>query len=133
VTPIKYIEREIARFIIEHYSNVIEIGIGRNPVAARIIKDSSVKIRCSDIIRYPECLVECEIIDDVFSPDIGFYHGVDAIYSIRPAPEMIPPMKEIAVIVNADLIVYHLGFEIYGDGGEIVCSHIPIHRYHKSQ
>jgi uncharacterized UPF0146 family protein len=73
------------------------------------------------------------IIDDVFSPDISRYEGADIIYAIRPAIEMIPPLITLAQRVNCDLIVYHLGFESYGNGGEIIDCGVILYRYFRRQ
>ena len=70
--------------------------------------------------------------DDIFSPDISLYKGADVIYAIRPAIEMIPPLLELAQTINCDLIVYHLGFECYGNGGEKIDCGVLLHRYFKA-
>ena len=73
------------------------------------------------------------VTDDIFSPDISRYTGTDVIYAIRPAIEMIPPLMDIARRVNCDLIVYHLGFETWGNGGEKIDCGVVLHRYYRHQ
>jgi hypothetical protein len=46
---------------------------------------------------------------------------------------MIPPLIELARRINADLIVYHLGFESYENGGEIIDCGVLLHQYHIRQ
>lgn len=126
----KHIEKCMGNYIISHYTRAIEIGIGRNEVAARIVRNAGGLIRCIDVkpLEMPEDLPFSQ--DDIFSPDISLYTGAEVIYAIRPAPEMIPPLIELAMQINADLIVYHLGFESYENGGEIIDCGVLLHRYH---
>jgi hypothetical protein len=42
---------------------------------------------------------------------------------------MIPPLISLARAAGADLVVYHLGFETYGDGGEKIDCGVVLHRY----
>ncbi len=81
-------------------------------------------------ISVPEGL--CFMIDDVFSPEINLYKGADVIYAIRPAIEMIPPLLALARTLDCDLIIYHLGFESYGNGGEKIDCGVLLHRYYKA-
>jgi hypothetical protein len=128
----KHIETCIGEYIAKHYTNTVEVGIGKNMDAARILVDSGACVRSTDVkdIIVPEWL--CFTIDDVFSPDISLYKGADVIYAIRPAIEMIPPLLALARTINCDLIVYHLGFECYGNGGERIDCGVLLHRYYKA-
>ena len=45
---------------------------------------------------------------------------------------MIPPLLMLARTINCDLIVYHLGFECYGNGGEKIDCGVLLHRYFKA-
>jgi len=96
---------------------------------ARIFHEAGKSIRCTDIkdIPVPDWLIF--MTDDIFSPDISFYRGIDLIYAIRPAIEMVPPLVALARISNCDLLVYHLGFESYGNGGEKIDCGVILHRY----
>ena len=94
-----------------------------------MLADRGILRGCTDIRRreYPENLnFHC---DDIFEPDLSLYRGADLLYAIRPAVEMIPPLMAIARAVESDLVVYHLGFEMYGDGGERLDCGIILHRY----
>jgi len=127
----KRIENCIGRYIAKHYHNPVEVGVGSNFTAAEYITVKQTRCRCTDIKPHVSPEGVLFIQDDIFSPDIDQYQGTDVIYSIRPAGEMVPPMKELARDLNCDLIVYHLGFECYGDGGELIDCGVILHRYHK--
>jgi uncharacterized protein len=128
----KHIETCIGEYLANHYTDTVEVGIGRNTEAACILRDAGVRVRCTDIrnVAVPHQL--CFAVDDVFSPDITLYKGADVIYAVRPAIEMIPPLITLARTINCDLIVYHLGFESYGNGGETIDCGVLLHRYYKA-
>jgi uncharacterized UPF0146 family protein len=96
---------------------------------ARTLHEAGKSIRCTDIrdVLVPEWLIF--VTDDIFSPEISFYRGVDLIYAVRPAIEMVPSLIALARIINCDLLVYHLGFESYGNGGERIDCGVILHRY----
>ena len=125
----KHIENCVGRYIVGHYRNPVEVGIGRNLDAAAIVRAAGIPIRCTDVrtLELPEGIVYA--VDDVFEPDIPFYRGADVIYSIRPAVEMVPALIALAGRIGCDLLVYHLGFETYGDGGETIDCGVLLHRY----
>ncbi|HVP94118.1 MAG TPA: UPF0146 family protein [Methanoregulaceae archaeon] len=128
----KRIEQCIGRYIADHYHNVVEVGVGSNFTAAELISRSAVNIRCTDLKNQDPPPGVFFFTDDVVSPDIPLYAEADLIYSIRPAEEMMPPLLALARRLNCDLIVYHLGFEGYNDGGEILdCEGVVIHRYRR--
>jgi uncharacterized UPF0146 family protein len=127
----KHIEMCVGRYIAEHYKSAVEIGIGKNTTAAQIIRDAGRKIRCTDICNVLPAEGLDIVPDDVFDPEPDIYEGADVIYAIRPAIEMVPPMIALARRTGADLIVCHLGFECYGDGGEIIDCGVILHRYYR--
>jgi uncharacterized UPF0146 family protein len=129
----KHIETCVGNYISSHYTRAIEIGIGRNEVAAHIVSQSGALIRCTDVKSLGISSELPFFQDDVFSPDYSLYTGADVIFAIRPAIEMIPPLIELAERINADLIVYHLGFESYEKGGDIIDCGVLLHRYHLHQ
>ncbi len=128
----KHIERSIGEYIVGHYRRVVEVGVGSNPEAARLIAAAGALALCTDIrpgIRHDGLAV---VTDDIFEPDLRLYAGADLIYAVRPGVEMVPPLIALAGLVNSDLLVYHLGCEIYEDGGEILdCGPVLLHRYHR--
>ncbi len=126
----KRIERDIGTYISSRYRRAVEVGIGDNPDAALIIAAAGALALCTDIrpdIRHEGLTV---VVDDIFEPDISLYEGADLVYAIRPGIEMIPPLIALARRIDCDLLVYHLGCEIWGDGGEIVDCGTVLRRYH---
>ena len=130
---LKHIERCIASYIAKHYRNVAEVGVGENPDAALMLQEAGIAVFCTDIRHTPSNDGIRFIQEDIFSPDPGLYRGLELIYSIRPHEEMIPPLISLAGVVDCDLLVYHLGFECFGDGGELIDCGVILHRYHKRQ
>jgi uncharacterized UPF0146 family protein len=126
----KHIETCIGAYIAGHYSAAVEVGIGKNTVAAECIRDSGKKILCTDIKKTVPDEGLNFVLDDIFEPSTDLYSGAEVIYAIRPGIEMIPPLISLARRVNADLLVYHLGFELYGDGGEPLDCGVLLHRYY---
>lgn len=126
----KHIEQAIGGYLAGRYTRAVEAGIGINTVAAEMLAENGALLRCTDIREQelPLCLHYAR--DDLFLPDLSLYQGADVIFSIRPAIEMIPPLLDIARAVNCDLVVYHLGFEQYDTGGEIIDCGVILHRYH---
>jgi len=126
----KHIETCIGNYIAAHYTRAVEVGIGRKEEAARIVSTSGALVRCTDVKALDISHGLPFSRDDIFSPDISLYTGADVIYAIRPGVEMIPSLIDLAGQINADLIVYHLGFESYEKGGEIINCGVLLHRYH---
>jgi uncharacterized UPF0146 family protein len=129
----KHIETAVGSFIAARYARAVEVGIGRNYSAAQILSDAGKLLFCTDIREMPIPKNIPFIIDDIFSPDGIRYRDADVIYAIRPATEMVPPLIALAELVNCDLIVYHLGFESWGNGGERIDCGVILHRYRRHQ
>jgi uncharacterized UPF0146 family protein len=92
-----------------------------------------VRVFCTDI-QMPRTAPDIPFfIDDIFSPDTSLYKDIEVLYSVRPGEEMMPALVRLARDLDVDLLVYHLGFEGYGRGGEIIDCRVTLHRYHKSQ
>lgn len=130
---VNQIEKTVGVYIRDHYHSAVEIGFGGRTIAAEILKDADIPILCTDVHGYPQNRVPA-VVDDVFSPTISYYENAEVLYAIRPGCEMIPPMMELARQTGADLIVYHLGFELYENGGETIdLGNILLHRYVKHE
>ncbi len=128
--PYKRIERCIALYIIPRYSVVVEVGVGTNFAVAGALSEAGIRVTCTDIApRTPPSSEICVVQDDIFQPRESVYRGADLIYSIRPGVEMVPPMIRLAHQLDVDLLVYHLGNELYGRGGEVIECGVPLHRY----
>ena len=128
----KHIERLVGTYVASHYRHPVEIGVGNNPEAAALINAAGIPVLCTDIktVSLPQGITF--IRDDIFAPDAAVYAGTDVLYSIRPAGEMIPPMIDLARALDCDLLVCHLGFETFGDGGEIIDCGVVLHRYYRA-
>jgi len=124
----KHIETSVGQYIARQYSRAVEVGIGHNTTAAEILHSAGVLVRATDIRELPAGPIPVTV-DDVFDPTISLYEGADVIYAVRPAIEMIPPLIALARRAGTDLVVYHLGFETYGDGGEKIDCGVILHRY----
>lgn len=130
---VNQIEKTVGVYIRDHYHSAVEIGFGGRTIAAEILKDADIPILCTDVHAYPQNRVPA-VVDDVFSPTLSYYENAEVLYAIRPGCEMIPPMMELARQTEADLIVYHLGFELYENGGETIdLGNILLHRYVKHE
>ena len=129
----KDIEEKFASFIRAHYHRPVEVGIGRNPDVALRITAAGLPVTATDIIERDVPPPVRFVIDDICAPDIALYRGADLLYAVRPGVEMVPCIMETARAVGADCIVYHLGNEIYLDGGEVIDAGIILHRYVRSR
>ena len=128
----KHIENCVGEYIAKNYTRAVEVGVGRNTVAAEILNTAGTLLLCTDVRDFPEP-AEAGLpfaVDDVFSPRLPVYKKPDVIYAIRPAIEMIPSLIELAEALGCDLVVYHLGFETYGSGGVVIDCGVLLHRYH---
>ncbi len=126
----KHIEECILHYISKKYQNVVEIGVGNNFEVASCLLKSGLKVLGTDIVQKSNNPPVSFALDDIFEPDTGLYMGADLLYAIRPGPGMVPPAIDLAKKINSDLLVYHLGNEIYGDGGKIVDCGVILHYYH---
>ncbi|ACL17059.1 UPF0146 family protein [Methanosphaerula palustris] len=128
----KHIEHLIGTYLGARYKDVVEVGIGQNTVAAEVIRDADVRVRCTDVHPLDPPAGIDFTLDDIFGPDLSFYWGADLIYAIRPGVEMIPSLIALATELDADLVVYHLGDEVYLDGGVTIDCGVRLHQYRVS-
>ncbi len=125
------IETAVGRYIAENYRSAVEVGFGGKTTSAEIVENAGVRILCTDVHAYAEGPVPA-VVDDCVEPTVSLYQA-DVIYAIRPGTEIVPALIELATRVNADLIIYNLGFELYENGGErIVTDGVILHRYVKA-
>ncbi len=129
----KHLVKTFAEYIACHYRRPVEVGVGRNWTAATLLAERGFPVVCTDIHPAEPPGGVCFVVDDIWEPDLARYGHPDVIFAIRPAPEMVPPMRLVAERVNADLLVYHLGFEVAGNGGDLIDCGVLIHRYHCRQ
>ena len=131
MTGYKHIENSIGQYIVRHYRCPVEIGVGNNFTVVELVGGCGIYCRCTDIkpLNHPGNIAFFR--DDIFSPDISLYRGADLLYSVRPGVEMIPPLKDLAATIDCDLLVYHLGFESWCNGGERIDCGVTLHRYYQ--
>ncbi|WP_048061976.1 UPF0146 family protein [Methanocorpusculum labreanum] len=126
------IETAVGRYIAANYRSAVEVGFGGKTTAAEIVQNAGIPVLCTDVHAYAEGPVP-SVVDDCVEPTISLYQAAGVIYAIRPGTEIVPALIELATRINADLIVYHLGFELYENGGErIVTDGVMLHRYVKA-
>ena len=102
--------KDLAEYILRSYKGkIIEVGIGKHPEIALLLKDHLEMIvtdtsdLCMEGIRF--------IRDDIFDPNIHVYKGASLIYSIRPPVEIQHAIASVAKQVGADVIIRPLGSE----------------------
>lgn len=125
----KHIEETIGHFIGMRYKRCVEVGYGGKTIAASIIQQRGGSVLCIDIRKFPAVPGIRSEIDDITQPNLRHYTGSDCIYAIRPGIEMMPDLIALATTVRSDLLIYHLGCEIYQDGGETIDCGVILHRY----
>lgn len=125
----KHIEEAIGTFIGMRYRRCVEVGYGGNTIAASIIQRMGGSVLCLDLKAFPAAKGVRAAVDDITQPDLRLYIGSDCIYSIRPGIEMMPDLIALARRVGSDLLIYHLGCELYQKGGEKIDCGVILHRY----
>jgi hypothetical protein len=96
-------------YLSRRYRRVVEVGIGSYPGVARALQDRGLTVTATDIDPRTE---EVPVVrDDLWEPRLEVYRDAQAIYAIRPPPELLPPLKELARRLAVDLIVKPLAGE----------------------
>lgn len=104
---------QIADYISKNYcGKVVEVGIGYNWKVALELKRRGFEVVATDVRVIPVVGIEF-FLDDVTNPRMEIYLNSSLIYSIRPPPEIVPYIVEIARKVNSDLLVRPFGNEFY--------------------
>jgi len=99
----------LIEYLSSHYQRVVEVGIGSYPRVALALQARGLNVVATDIQPQPVGFpVE---FDDANSPRLELYEGVQAIYSVRPPPELIPLLKKLATRLTVDLLVKPLAAE----------------------
>ena len=81
---------------------IIEIGAGKFlEVSSHIKECSKINLIVTDIKPFQEWILK----EDVFNPDLELYDDVKIIYSIRPPMELHQALLDLAIKVNATLII----------------------------
>jgi uncharacterized UPF0146 family protein len=108
-------------YLSRRYRRVVEVGIGTSTRVARALEERGVAVVATDLNPQPKGIPV--VRDDIWQPRLDLYANAQAIYAVRPPPELVPPMKDLARRLALDLIVKPLAGEpcdggvMSGDGG----------------
>ena len=92
---------------------IAEIGVGRfSRIADMLSERDNITIIKTDISPADESVIK----DDITSPDLDLYKGVDIIYSIRPPSELQPYLVKLADELDCQLIIKPLTNEDLNTG-----------------
>ncbi|MBO8174097.1 MAG: hypothetical protein H0Z18_02435 [Thermococcus sp.] len=102
---------KLAEYLAQKFKKgkIIEIGVGFNFKAALKLKELGFDVLVVDwnpkaIERAKELKLNA-VVDDIFSPQLEIYNDANAIYSIRPTPEMMPHLLKLARIIKTPLYI----------------------------
>jgi uncharacterized protein len=109
---------DLVAFIVERYDIAAEIGVGHFPDVALGLQKSGVKVFATDIRPFLYKGVDV-LVDDITTPNLALYKGIDLIYSMRPPPELVPYMARLAKTISADVIIKPLSSE-YPEGWKLM-------------
>ena len=108
--------KDLAQYIINNYANadkIVEVGVGKFHNVALILKQNlKTCIVMTDIKPSYYKIIQ----DDICDPDLKIYKGSSLIYSIRPQPELIPHIIDIAGKTGADLIIKPFSTDFVNSG-----------------
>jgi uncharacterized UPF0146 family protein len=96
-------------YLSRHYRRVVEVGIGTYTRVARALEKRGVVVVATDINPQPEGIPV--VTDDIWQPRLDLYESAQALYAVRPPPELVPPLKDLARRLALDLIVKPLAGE----------------------
>jgi uncharacterized UPF0146 family protein len=99
----------LIEYLSGNYKKVAEIGIGRYPRVALALQARSLQVVATDI--QPEFVGLPVEFDDIRSPRLDLYEGAQAIYAVRPPPELLPSLKVLAKTLAIDLLIKPLAGE----------------------
>lgn len=115
----------LGRWVVKNYHDarkIVEIGVGHFPLVAAYIKRElpHVDVIVTDVDReklrkvrssHPRLHAE---LDDILAPKLGIYRGSSLLYSLRPPPELVPYIVDVARRVAADVLIRPLSGEEAG-------------------
>jgi uncharacterized UPF0146 family protein len=96
-------------YLCRHYHKVVEVGIGNYVKVALALRARGLIVVATDI--QPQVVGFPVELDDVWTPRLGLYKGAQAIYAVRPPPELMPALKRLAERLAVDLLVRPLASE----------------------
>lgn len=110
--------KDFVEYVCKNYGSakkIVEVGVGKDiRVLKGIAKGVGGEVFGTDIepIGGGEVTV---LKDDLLEPKLDLYLGSDLIYSIRPPPELLPYIEELAYRVGAGLIIHFLSTDNVGE------------------
>ncbi len=102
---------DFAEFIAKEVKGktVVEIGVGFQPKVALKLRDMGYEVTVTDwneaAVKNARVLGLNAVMDDVFSPRLEVYQKADALYSVRPTPEMIPPLIRLGNVLRKTVFI----------------------------
>ena len=99
----------LIEYLSDRYHRVVEVGIGGYARVAIALRERGLRVTAVDIL--PQSLAIPVTFDDVRSPRLKRYWGVQAVYAIRPPPELVSALKRLACQLSVDLIIKPLAAE----------------------
>lgn len=92
---------------------IAEIGVGKfDMIAETLSARDNITLIKTDIMPKDSTVIR----DDITSPDMELYEGVDLIYSIRPPSELQPYLVRLATEIDSQLIIKPLTNEDLNTG-----------------
>ena len=108
-------------YLSRRYRRVVEVGIGAYTRVARALQERGVVVVATDV--NPQLQGIPVLRDDIWQRRLEVYENAQALYAIRPPPELVPALKDLARRLTVDLIVKPLAGEpcdgrlVSGTGG----------------
>jgi uncharacterized UPF0146 family protein len=99
----------LIEYLSRRYRRVVEVGIGTYSQVARALQERGLTVTATDID--PRTKEVPVVRDDLWEPRMEIYREAQAVYAIRPPPELLPPLRELARRLAVDLIVKPLAGE----------------------
>jgi uncharacterized UPF0146 family protein len=96
-------------YLASRYRRVVEVGIGTYSRVACALQERGLTVTATDI--NPRMAAVPVVRDDLWEPRLDVYRDAQAIYAIRPPPELLPPLKALARRLAVDLIIKPLAGE----------------------
>jgi len=92
---------------------IAEVAVGRfDKIANELAMNENITLIKTDILPKDKSVIR----DDIANPNLDLYKGVDVIYSIRPPNELQPHLVNLALKINAQLIIKPLTNEDLNTG-----------------
>lgn len=107
----------LVNYISDRYGSAVEIGIGHFPDVAFALLKKGMQVFATDVRPFQYSGLKVTV-DDIMEPNLMTYPSVDLIYSLRPPPELIPFMSQLAKKLQTDLIIKPLASEY--PGGKLI-------------